>query len=146
MMPCSNCYRLGRECIVAANSRRCKECIDQKVSYNGSDFAAALARNMEEEKKLEEREEELTDKLISVQGEIISVRRRRKVLRTRGKELFGRGMVDFEKENPPTSAPPAQSSFAAQAAPSPSDPSLDWSTLDPSLLEGLSLQSPTLSR
>jgi hypothetical protein len=38
-MPCTNCFRNSRTCIVASNSKRCKECIDRKVACDGTDFA-----------------------------------------------------------------------------------------------------------
>ena len=59
---------------------------------------------------------------------MLSVMRRKRLVKNRADELFKRGVVDFEEAHPNT--PPV-----ALDTPVP----FDWNSLDPSLLEGLGL-------
>ncbi|KAK4181967.1 hypothetical protein QBC35DRAFT_510809 [Podospora australis] len=117
-MPCTNCFRNGRSCVIDASSVRCKECIDRKVSCDGKDFAAALIRSIEETRRLAEEEEKLRAELLAVNSRLLSIASRKRATRERADELFRRGTLIMESDlssftgnpdDPPTVPTPVSS-------------------------------------
>lgn len=115
-MPCSNCHRNGRHCVVDLDvSNSCSECVRRKVACDGVDVSArreylvvcirgldvdyeAVFKSMKESRRLEDEEEKVMKDFIELQSKLMRIREQRRHLRKRQKELFDRGMADLAKE------------------------------------------------
>ncbi|KAK4216409.1 hypothetical protein QBC37DRAFT_416702 [Rhypophila decipiens] len=132
-MPCTNCFRNGRSCIISSGSSHCGECIGRKVHCDGNNFAPSLMRSIEEEK--------LREQVLALNTQLLSTMSRKRRARERAGELFRRGMVDHEKEVPDPRDPPAPASQASGNDHPPSTSAavgtpdwladVDWSSVDP---------------
>ncbi|KAK3333463.1 hypothetical protein B0T19DRAFT_126620 [Cercophora scortea] len=111
-IPYSNYFRRRSTYLFADGSKRCSECIERKVSCDSNDFASSLIRSVDEVKSIEEEEEALLNRLLTL-------RKRKRAARSRAEGLFQRGSQQVEEER-----------SAQAAAPSPS-----FSWLDPSLAD-----------
>ena len=92
MPSCSTCERSGRKCIVAdERSSRCSECVRQgkacDVSGPSMSDWAALDR---QEEKLDQEEEE-------AHAKIIRIKKQKKLLRARRKEMVRRGLRTLDE-------------------------------------------------
>lgn len=122
-MPCTNCFRYQRTCVLAKGSSRCGECAKRRVACDGTNFAPALAKSLEGLDKLSKEEDELQERLLSVM-------RQKRILKARADELFRRGSLIVESDPASYSGEDAGPS---SAGPSNSDdagvPDFDWSAL-----------------
>jgi hypothetical protein len=48
LMPCTPCFRAGRDYVIALGLKRCGECISRKKSYDGNNFAFTLISSIDE--------------------------------------------------------------------------------------------------
>ncbi|KAM7182716.1 hypothetical protein V8F33_014079, partial [Rhypophila sp. PSN 637] len=91
-MPCTNCFRNDRSCIILLGSSRCGECIGRKVHCDGNNFAPSLMRSIEEVRRLDVEEEELREQVLALNTKLLSTISRKRRARERADELFRRGM------------------------------------------------------
>lgn len=130
-MPCSNCFRSNRSCVIAEKSRRCRECIDRKISCDGNNFADALVASLERYRELDREEDELQARLLEVQSQLLSAMRQKRLVKQRADELFLRGQEIVESD--PSSF--AGTAGAGEAPPAVTPPlEIDWSLVDPTLV------------
>lgn len=142
-MPCSNCFRSQRPCVIAPGSKRCRECVNRKIPCDGVDFASALFRSVEDLRILREKRRELQESVLSAQQALLSTMQQEESTQRRADELFRRGtmIVDAELEASLSSkATPAPESFSPAAASQqagsafdsgfPPIPDADWVSFD----------------
>jgi len=141
MDSCSNCVRRNRTCISSTDSRKCAECVRRKLSCDqmGPSHPDWVKLEREEE-RLDREEEETLVKLMRL-------RKQKKMLRSRGKEMLRRGLktldeLDAAEEEEREENERGEQRREAEALPIPdtdvsSDPFSDLS-LDPALAAALS--------
>ena len=98
-MPYSACFSAvpQRIYIYSSNSRRCREYIARRVACDGSDIGAALRSSLESRFDLVDAEEKLEDAIMSLQSQLLSVRKRRRAQDARARELLGYGVASQEE-------------------------------------------------
>src|SRR4051812_5841766 len=68
-MPYSACFNLSRPYVYSDSSSRCGEYISRKIAYDGNDVGRALSASLESRFDLADKEDRLTDAIISLQTE-----------------------------------------------------------------------------
>lgn len=127
MDSCSNCVRRNVTCMSSpTDSRRCAECVrrnlKEKCDCMGPEHPDWVKLEREEE-RLDREEEETLSKLLRL-------RKQKRLIRTRGKDMLRRGLKTLDELDAAEAAERAATE-AAEAAPSVSNPSS--SSGDPSL-------------
>ncbi|KAJ4421193.1 hypothetical protein N0V85_000286 [Neurospora sp. IMI 360204] len=88
-MPCSNCHRNGRSCIIDIDpliSNSCSECARRNLSCDGVDVGAQRGGD------------KLLREIMELQSRLLRTREQKRHLQKRQKELFDRGVVEHDKE------------------------------------------------
>ena len=92
MSACSNCARRNRTCFSSpSDSRKCAECVRRKLKCDQSGPSHNDWIKLErEEERLDQEEEETLAKLLRI-------RKQKKYLRSRGKEMLRRGLQTLDE-------------------------------------------------
>jgi hypothetical protein len=132
MPSCSTCERSGRKCIVAdEKSSRCSECVRQGKSCDveGPSMSDWAALDRQEE-KLDEEEE-------AAHAKIIRIKKQKRLLRARRKEMVRRGLRTLDELDALESKEKAETEQRANADPSfPEEVPLDPLFLHDSFWDG----------
>ncbi|EXK24296.1 hypothetical protein FOMG_18967 [Fusarium oxysporum f. sp. melonis 26406] len=113
-MPCTNCFKNKIDCQFDNAGRfiRCEECIRRDRSCDSVRVASSLNRLIEQQEKLEAKEEEAGDKVLVLHNQLAElqsslaeavsrlqrIRKIKKKVKERGANLFERGMQELDKE------------------------------------------------
>lgn len=134
MNSCSNCVRRNRTCVSSPDSSKCAECVRRKINCDqqGPSLGDWVKLDREEE-RLDREEEETLSKLLRL-------RRQKKLLRTRGKDMLRRGLKSLDELDAVEEAERlAQQSQPSDPVPpiSEDSPFLETSSLDPAAFSNL---------
>jgi hypothetical protein len=167
-MPCTYCFKNNKACRMNGDSSRCSECVRRGRSCDGVLVAssryvlssmlsgirltlAPVGRLMESRKKLLSDEEDAQEALFVLQQQLSTavnrlsrIRRIRKRVEERSKELVQRGMQELDEEDGVSRSLESEDRFIVQHLQDLGAPGdADWATfglgdalLDPSLLAG----------
>lgn len=113
-MPCSYCFKNKKKnCKIAERSSRCEECVSRGQSCDGLLVASSLEKVLAQQRKLDNDEEEASEKLLSLHSELARlqsqlaeaagslsrIRKIRRKVKERGADLFERGMQELDAED-----------------------------------------------
>lgn len=137
MVACSNCVRRNRTCISSpSDSSKCAGCVQRKLKCD------QVAPSHGDWVKLEREEDRLDREEEETLAKLMRLRRQKKLLCTRGKEMLRRGLstldeLDQVEERERLEAEAKQKALEATPPEPPHDPSLDFvgvASVDDSLL------------
>ena len=151
-MPCSNCSRYGRRCVVLNDrSQRCGECVRRGARCDVVQASISDLENLRlEEERLQFERDTAFEAAMAGLARVRVLELRQQELRERGREMLRRGLKTLdeldaleEKERLENECVEKEKELASVSAAGPSDGSFvfDSSSLDPSILA--SMDSPS---
>lgn len=105
MLPCSNCEKKDRTCVVSDGSGRCGECVRRGVKCDVEGIPASEWRTLDrEEHRIETAEMVAEESLRRAQQQMTEavnrlsrLRQQKKLLKTRGRDLLARGLKSLDE-------------------------------------------------
>ncbi len=113
IMPCTPCFRLKTRCVMSEGSPRCSACVRRARPCDGVFVGASLTRATSVLSKIERQEDDAEEALALAQEKALKahreatealarltrLRKQKRLLRAREKELFDRGMQELDEED-----------------------------------------------